>query len=343
MIEIDGSYGEGGGQILRTSLGLSCLTGRPFRIVNIRKERKKPGLMPQHLVSVRVARMVTGASVSGDEKGSTELSFSPADLHCGDFTMDIGTAGSVPLVLQTIIPPLLFAGGKSRVDLQGGTHVPFSPSYHYLAEVFSPLLARVGAALHFSIRSYGFYPRGGGDVTAEIKAAGGVKPLYLEVRGGLLRIRGYSAVGNLPLSIAERQRTAALELIRDRFHGKVPVEVKLLNVPTPGRGTFIFLLAEYENVCTGFTALGELGKRAEQVGEEAALEFITHHATGAALDPHLADQIVSYLALAEGASTFTTSAITNHLLTNLWAVAQFRPFRYSVEGNVGEQGRVRIN
>lgn len=343
MIEIDGNYGEGGGQILRTSLSLSCLTGQPFRIVNIRKGRKKPGLMPQHLVSVRAARMVSNASVSGDEKGSTELTFSPDGLRSGDFALDIGTAGSVPLVLQTIIPPLLFAGGKSRVDLQGGTHVPFSPSFHYLAEVFSPMLSRVGAGVHFSIRSYGFYPRGGGNVTAEIKAAGGIKPLDLEARGGLQRIRGYSAVGNLPLSIAERQRAAALELVRDRLRGKVPIEVKLLNVPTPGHGTFIFLLAEYENIRTGFTSLGALGKRAEQVGEEAAREFITYHATGAALDPHLADQIVSYLALADGASTFTTSAITDHLLTNLWAVTQFHPFRYSVEGNVGEQGRVRIH
>ncbi len=342
MIEIDGSYGEGGGQILRTALSLSCLTGRPFRIVDIRKGRKKPGLMPQHLVSVRAARMVSNASVSGDEKGSTELTFSPAGLRCGDFALDIGTAGSVPLVMQTIVLPLLFAGGRSRVELQGGTHVPFSPSYHYLAEVFSPMLSRLGAFVQFGIGSYGFYPRGGGSVTAEIRAAGGLKPLELEERGKLLRIRGYSAVGNLPLSIAERQRATALELIRDRLHGRVPVEVKLLSVPTQGRGTFIFLLAEYENVRAGFTSLGALGKRAEQVGEEAAREFIAHHGTSAALDPHLADQVVSHLALAEGVSSFTTSAITAHLLTNLWAAAQFRPFRYSVEGNPGEAGRVRI-
>jgi RNA 3'-terminal phosphate cyclase (ATP) len=343
MIEIDGSYGEGGGQILRTSLSLSCLTGQPFRIVNIRKGREKPGLMPQHLVAVRAARMVSGAVVSGDEKGSTELTFSPDTVRSGDFDLDIGTAGSIPLVLQTVIPPLLFAGGGSRVTLQGGTHVPFSPSFHYLAEVFAPMLARLGVELRFSIKSYGFYPRGGGRVTAEIKATAGLRPFNPVERGELLRLHGYSAVGNLPLSIAERQRDAAMELIRERIRGRLPLEVNLLNVPTPGKGTFVFLLAEYENVRSGFTSLGALGKRAEAVGEEAAREFISHHATGAALDPHLADQFVLYLALAEGESSFTTSAITEHLLTSLWAVARFHPCRYSAEGSVGEPGRVRIN
>ena len=343
MIDIDGSYGEGGGQVLRTALSLSCLTNKPFRIVNIRSGRKKPGLMPQHLVAVRGARMVSGASGGGAEKGSTELTFSPNGVRSGDFSLDIGTAGSIPLVLQTIIPPLLFAGGKSRVSLQGGTHVPFSPSYHYLAEVFSPMLARVGARTHFDLGACGFYPRGGGKVTAEIEAAPGLKPLNLMARGKLLGISGYSAVGNLPPSIADRQRSAAVELIRERLHEKVPVEIQLLNVPTPGRGTFVFLLAEYENVRAGFASLGELGKRAETVGEEAADTFIRHHETGAALDPHLADQLVIYLALAEGGSSFTTSVVTEHLLTNLWAVSRFRPFRHTVEGHVGEPGRVQIN
>jgi RNA 3'-terminal phosphate cyclase (ATP) len=197
--------------------------------------------------------------------------------------------------------------------------------------------------VRFSIKSYGFYPRGGGRVTAEIKAAAGLKPFNLAQRGKPVRLNGYSAVGNLLLFIAERQRDAALELIRERIRGRLPLEVNLLNVPTPGKGTFVFLLAEYENVRSGFTSLGALGKRAEAVGEEAAREFISHNATGAAIDQHLADQLVLYLALAAGESSFTTSAITEHLLTNLWAVARFRPCRYSVEGNVGEPGLVRIN
>lgn len=163
MIEIDGSYGEGGGQILRTALALSCLTGKAFRIFNIRKERTKPGLMPQHLVAVRAAAQVAGAAVEGDSRGSTQLRFDPGKIRNGIFHFDIGTAGSVSLVLQTVILPLLFAGGRSTIVLTGGTHVPFSPSYHYLAEVFSPMLARLGGQVTLSVDSFGFYPRGGGD------------------------------------------------------------------------------------------------------------------------------------------------------------------------------------
>ena len=213
MIEIDGSYREGGGQILRTALSLSCLFQKPFRIFNIRKGRKKPGLMPQHLTCVRASQLIANAKVKGDDVGSTELLFSPGEVKSGDFFFDIGTAGSTSLVLQTVIPSLIFSKAKTTVTLKGGTHVPFSPSYDYLAGVFSSFLKKIGVNIKLSIESYGFYPKGGGKVRAEILPVQEIKSLKIAARGNILRMSGYSGVGNLPFSIAERQKNALVERV----------------------------------------------------------------------------------------------------------------------------------
>lgn len=344
MIDIDGSYGEGGGQILRTALSLSCLFKKPFRIFNIRKGRKKPGLMPQHLTCVRAARLLSNAEVKGDHKGSTELLFSPKEVKNGDFFFDIGTAGSTSLVLQTIIPSLVFSKEKTSITLKGGTHVPFSPSFHYVAEVFVSFLKMIGVEIKLSIESYGFYPKGGGKFIADIFPAKGIKPLRIKERGSILRLKGYSGVGNLPLSIADRQRNSMLEKIYSNIKDiKCPVDIELLNVPTPGHGTFIFLLSESENSIAGLTSLGERGKRAEAVGEDAAMEFLGYYSTGAALDSHISDQIVLYLSICKQESIFTTSSITGHLMTNLWVIGLFHEYKYSIEGEIGKTGTVRVN
>jgi RNA 3'-terminal phosphate cyclase (ATP) len=364
MIEIDGSYGEGGGQILRTALSLSCLFKKPFRIFNIRKARKKPGLMPQHLTCVRAAQLLSDAEVMGDDKGSTELLFLPKEVKGGDFYFDIGTAGSTSLVLQTLIPavvfskiintppfpPLLkrgereFLKEKTTIILKGGTHVPFSPCFHYLAGVFAYFLKKIGVDIKLAIDSYGFYPKGGGKVRADIFPIKNIKTLNIMERGRILRLRGYSGVGNLPLTIAERQKGALLKKIYSQIKDlNCPVDIELLNVSTPGQGTFIFLQSESENSIAGFTSLGERGKRAEAVGEEAAMEFLRYYSTNAALDPHISDQIVLYLSLCKKESVFTTSCITQHLLTNLWVIGLFHEFRYSVEGEIGKPGKVKIN
>lgn len=340
MIDIDGSYGEGGGQILRTALALSCLTGKAFRIIDIRKERKKPGLMPQHLLAVRAAAHIARAEVDGDAAGSTQLHFAPGGVRNGVFHFDIGTAGSVPLVLQTVILPLLFAGGRSTVVLTGGTHVPFSPSYHYLSEVFAPMLARLGGRIDLSGDSFGFYPRGGGCVRCTVEAVKSLAPLTIARPGRFLRVNGISAVGNLPAAIALRQRQAALAILDG---AGIEAEIGLAEVSTPGKGTFIFLRGESEVALSGFTALGAIGKRAEMVGEEAARELLAFHRTGAALDQHLADQLIPYLALAPGESSFTTSCVTRHLLTNLWVAGRFIPLRFTVEGEEGKPGTVRLS
>ncbi|MBM4137811.1 MAG: RNA 3'-phosphate cyclase, partial [Nitrospira sp.] len=216
MIEIDGSYGEGGGQILRTSLSLSCLLQKPIRIFNIRRGRKKPGLMPQHLTCVRAATLISNAEVKGDSEGSTELIFRPEEVKSGDYYFDIGTAGSTSLLLQSLLPPLIFSEGKSTIILKGGTHVPFSPPFQYLSDVFVPMLDKLGIKLSLRIESYGFYPKGGGKITVEIHPLSGrifAKHLLFLDRGKIKSLKGVSGVGNLPLTIAERQRGSVQNIL----------------------------------------------------------------------------------------------------------------------------------
>ncbi|MEN6375832.1 MAG: RNA 3'-terminal phosphate cyclase [Smithella sp.] len=331
IIEIDGNYGEGGGQILRTALSLSCLQQIPFKIYNIRKRREKPGLMPQHLTAVRAAQLVTDAEVIGDHKGSIELTLSPNRLKGGDIFYDIGTAGSTSLVFQTLIPALAFGcNQKSAVTLKGGTHVPFSPSFHYLNEVFAPMLSMLGMDVKFKIISYGFYPRGGGEVRMEIHPVRKIMPLILLERGRVTELTGISGVGNLPLSIAERQKNAALAYIAGRMKPFArPIRIDLQNVPGPAQGTFIFLKMHSEHSSAGFTALGARGKPAEKVGQEAAMDLVDFFSSGAPVDQYLADQIVLYLAMCEEESEFVAANISQHLLTNLWVISRFHNLIYS--------------
>lgn len=343
MIEIDGSMGEGGGQVLRSALSLSCLTGRAFRIVNIRKRREKPGLMRQHLMAVQSAARVSGADVEGDRLGSAEVTFIPGAIRPGTYSFDIGTAGAATLVLQTLIPPLAAAPRPSAVSVVGGTHVPFSPSWNYFAEIFWPIVTRLGVKGELSLHAFGFYPRGGGKITCRFPSTADHAPLTLLERGRLLRITGSSAVGNLPLSIAERQAGAALHLLRERLGADVPVTVTPREVRVFGQGTFVFLRAVYEHAVAGFTVLGERGKLAERVGEEAALELLEHDETRMPVDKHLADQLILYLAQARQPSRFATSCITTHLQTNLQVAGMFLDITTGIEGNLGEPGTVTIH
>ena len=342
MIEIDGSVGEGGGQVLRSALSLSCLTGKGFRIVNIRENRQKPGLMHQHLVAVRSAARISAAEVAGDMLGSSQLSFLPGAVRSGDYSFDIGTAGSATLVLQTVIPPLLAAHGKSGVTVTGGTHVPFSPSWNYFAEVFWPAITRLGVRGDVGLGRYGFYPRGGGRIRCSVEPLAVPSALSLMERGRLLRVTGTSAVGNLPLTIAERQLHAAALLLEKELGRELPIRMDTRELRVFGQGTFIFLRCEYEHAVAGFTALGERGKPAERVGEEAALELLEHHRTGMPVDPHLADQLVLYLARAEAPSVFATSRITTHLETNLLVAGYFLDLTTGITGEIGGPGTVSI-
>jgi RNA 3'-terminal phosphate cyclase (ATP) len=243
-------------------------------------------------------------------------------------------------VLQTIILPLCVAGHPSHVTVKGGTHVPWSPSFHFLKYVFTPLVRRLGGRIELDIEKWGWYPAGGGLVTAKLEPVGAFKPITITERGRLLSVRGVSAVANLPAAIAERQARQALKLLGSRG---IDAEIESVSAPSPGKGTLFFLLAEFENVIVGFDSLGAIGKRAEQVADEACRDLFAYLDSCGALEPHLADQVVPFLALARGASEFTTSRITQHLLTNMWVVKQFLDVDIEVEGNEGEEGRVKIN
>lgn len=340
MIEIDGSLGEGGGQLLRTALSLSSICQKPFRIYNIRKGRKTPGLKPQHLLCVQALKEVCCAKVRGDCKGSEEITFLPGPARGGDYDFRVTTAGSTSLVLQAILPALVMAKRSSTIALSGGTHVPFSPPYDFISEVFLPILGKVGVLAESRIEQYGFYPKGGGRIELALEPAAGMRALDLTDGGEIRRVRGVSGVANLPYSIGERQRSAALQALADRGY-EARMEIRTL--PAIGQGTFVFLIAETEDWPAGFSALGERGKRSEVVGAEAAGYFLNYAASGACLDSHLADQIVLYLALAKGESRFTTSEITNHLLTNLEVIKRFIPLEAHVRGTRGSAGTVVLD
>jgi RNA 3'-terminal phosphate cyclase (ATP) len=345
VLVIDGSYGEGGGQVLRTSLSLSAITGRPLRLVNIRAARRKPGLMPQHLTGVRAIARVCNAAVQGDKLDSQELTFLPGTApQAGSYTFDVaqaakgGSAGSVGLVAQTVLLPLALASGTSEVTLRGGTHVPWSPVYDYLKRVYLPTLKWMGAEAKVQIVKWGWYPEGGGEVKVTVQ---GLPPgvrlegVTLRQRGQLLRVRGLSASSNLPKHVRERQEGAALQVLRS---SGINPRLDVLDAPSKGTGSIVFLWAEFENVVAGFTALGERGKPAERVAEEASRALLDYLHGDAALDRHLADQVILPLALAAGPSTFTAETVTQHLLTNAWVVNQFFPGRVRVEGVEGTPG-----
>jgi len=341
MIEIDGSYGEGGGQILRTALALSSLLKEPFRIFNIRKNRKKPGLQPQHLMAVKACGEITGAEVEGAFQGSSELAFEPGPTRFGRFEFDIGTAGSTSLLFQSLLPPLALSGGGSELTLKGGTHVPMSPAFDYINEVFLPTVAKLGVKCRAEIESFGFYPRGGGLARFFIGPSECLIHAAFLSRGKLNKVKITSAVCGLPVSIAQRQRDSALEVLKG-FDAET--EIKEVHSFAGAKGTFVFILSLYENSLAGFSSIGERGKRAEVVGAEAAYDFLKYEKAGDyALDPHLADQIVLYLALSQSPCSFKTSLITEHLLTNLWVLEKFLKLTYKVEGEKGGPGGVSLH
>jgi RNA 3'-terminal phosphate cyclase (ATP) len=333
LIEIDGSYGEGGGQILRTSLTLSILTGKPLRIYRIRAGRKEPGLRPQHLMSAHAAAQISGGKLTGAELGSTELLFHPGSIRPGNYTLDVASvkasAGATTLIFQTIFLPLGFAISPSRIVLKGGTHVPWSPPADYIQQVFLPTVGPMGIQIKLKNPVKGVYPIGGGVLETTIDPIKPhLKPLRIQDRGQLKQIHILSTVANLPLSIAKRQLSRATALLTEpglRSVGEIGT------MESPGKGTFCFILAEFEYVRAGFSALGAIGKPAEQVADEAVEDFLRFFRGQGSLDPHLADQVVLCMALAEGESTVTVSEVTDHLKTNIWVIEQFLSVKFNLK------------
>jgi len=332
MISIDGSFGSGGGQILRTALALSCLTQKAFQLKNIRANRPNPGLQAQHCTCVSASQEICGAKVEGNEIGSQKLVFQPSEVKPGNYSFEVGTAGSVSLVFQSIFLPLVFAQNSSTLKITGGTHVKWAPVVDYVEKIF---LHAVNPHSNIRILKHGFYPSGGGIVEAEIKPAE-IQAINKTERGELKKITGVSAVANLPAEIAKRQKTSALKKLVG-FDVKIAEETATALSP----GTFVFLRAEYENVVAGFSSLGERGKSAEKVGEEAADAFLRFHSSNACVDEHLGDQLIPFMALAQGKSEMA-AFLTRHLLTNVKTCEQFLGVKFEIEGNSNEVGRVAV-
>lgn len=335
MIEIDGSQGEGGGQILRSALALSLLTGRAFAIARIRAKRKKPGLMRQHLVAVDAAVRVGNAEVRGAALGSGELVFQPGAVHAGEYHFCIGTAGSATLVLQTILPPLLRASGESRIVIEGGTHNPMAPPFDFLDRTFAPLLNRIGPRMTPRLIQPGFFPAGGGAIAAEITPPRQWRRLELTERAAPRGRRARALVAKLPTEIGRRE----LEVVRERL-GWSPAELAVEEIrDSRGPGNVLLLELSYENVTETITAFGERGVRAEAVAEAAVAEARAYLAGDAPVGEHLADQLLLPLALGAG-GTYRAAAISSHARTNLTIIQMF----LGIEAEIAEErGAFRID
>jgi RNA 3'-terminal phosphate cyclase (ATP) len=336
LIVLDGSRGEGGGQILRTALTLSLVTGRPFRIAKIRANRDKPGLRPQHLKAVEAAALLGNADVAGAEVGSRDVVFRPGEFAPRDLTIDIGTAGSTGLILQTLhLPIAMRAETAVRIVLTGGTFNPKAPPFPFLDQTWRGHLANLGMPIALTMPSAGFYPRGGGRLEAWIEPAR-PRPWVRTTRGDLLRIRGVAGVANLRDDIAQRLRDRALERLA-AAGWDVPIEIETTSWPSPGQGAAISLTAEHAGSPPAtFVGLGERGKP-----ELAAFLNVPD----GAVDPHSADQLLLPLALAEGRSVYTVSEVTEHLRTNAATIRAFLDRNIVVEEAVapGQPGRVIVD
>jgi RNA 3'-terminal phosphate cyclase (ATP) len=339
-IALDGAQGEGGGQILRTALALSAVTGQGFRIDRIRANRLRPGLRPQHLAAVRALAMSCGAEVHGAFDGSPDLRFLPGAVSAGSYSFDIGTAGAATLVLQAVLPVLATAAGTSRVEVAGGTHVPRSPSHHFLARHWCEVVGRLGLRPHLQLERAGFFPRGEGRVGADVGPWSRPATLDLSQRGALVEVRGIAGAARLRGDVAQRAAEAARALFWEQRRMETQWEVVELNAASPG--AFLQVEVVFEVGRAAFSLLGERGLRAEVMGERAArraLRFIEDEE--AAVDPWLADQLAVPLAVAGGGGRLQTPEVTSHLET---VAAVLRRFGFNAEtwGRLGGPGGLEV-
>ena len=318
MLTIDGSFGEGGGQIIRTSLSLSLVTGKPFHVERVRARRDKPGLRQQHLTAVNAAAAVGHAIVEGAAVGSNEFTFVPGSVTPGEYVFNIGTAGSSTLVLQTVLPPLMIAGGPSILRIEGGTHNVHAPPYDFVERTFLPLVRRIGPHVDIELERYGFYPPGGGRFTVLIEPADEFQRLDLLERGPITGRRARALVVNLPASMAERELTVIKEkmgLNNDELYAEISDNAI-------SRGTAAMVELESADVTELFSRIGERGVPAEVIAEHAANEAMAYLATPAAVGEHLADQLLIPMALAKGGS-FCTGMLSLHTQTNIEVIQKF--------------------
>jgi RNA 3'-terminal phosphate cyclase (ATP) len=320
MLTIDGSFGEGGGQIIRTSLALSLITGKAFRVYNVRARRERPGLQRQHLTAVTAAAAIGGARVDGAHIGSKEFTFVPCEVKAGEYKFSIGTAGSTMLVLQAVLPPLMIACEPSLLLFEGGTHNVHAPPFEFIQRTFLPLVGRVGPSVSVELQRYGFYPPGGGRFNVYVEPARELKRLDLVERGAILSERARALVVNLPPHIGERELVVASEQL-----GWIPDQLDLeTSTNALSAGNVFTISVESESLTEIFTGVGERGVRAEQIASCVVHEAQKYLEVGAPVGEHLADQLLIPLALARGGS-YTTGTPTLHTTTNIEVIKKFLP------------------
>lgn len=317
MITIDGSVGEGGGQVLRTALSLSLLSGRPFRIEKIRAGRKRPGLLRQHLTAVKAAAKIGQAKVEGAAIGSAALSFVPGTVRPGEYRFAVGTAGSATLVFQTVLPALMIADGPSRLTLEGGTHNPWAPPFDFLQRAFLPIIGRLGPNVLATLTRPGFYPAGGGEFIVNIEPEPALRPIDLLQRGEIVRCGACAIVSRLPLAIARRE----LKTIQDCLSLAEDC-VTAETVDSPGPGNCVTIEIQSREITEVFTGFGRKGVPAEKVATGVADEAQRYLAAGVPIGEHLADQLLIPMALAGGGS-FRTLPPSSHTRTNIDVLRRF--------------------
>ncbi len=330
LITIDGSQGEGGGQIVRSSLALSLLTGKPFSIVKIRAGRKKPGLALQHLTAVRAAARVGNAELTGDEIGSREITFRPNDFLGGHFEFPIQTAGSSTLVLQTILPPLMLASGESSVTITGGTHIMMAPPYDFIVKSYLSQVQKLGPRFNAELAAYGFYPVGGGKIKIGIQPASSLGRLEITERGKLLHRKATAIVSRLPRHIAERE----IRKLQSRS-GWQPKCFEIIEIEEPvGPGNVVLIELAYENVTEVFTGFGKQGLRAEQVADQAWRQVKKYLNSEWPIGEHLADQLMLPLGIGAhfgtGGGRFLTGPLSQHSKTHIDILKTFLDIRIDV-------------
>ena len=337
LLHIDGSQGEGGGQVLRTALGLSLVTGRPFQIDAIRARRRKPGLMRQHLTAVQAAGDVGRARLRGAELGSTSLRFEPGEVRAGEYEFRIGTAGSTSLVLQAVLPAMLVSDQDWFVRIHGGTHNRMAPTAPFLAHSFVPMLDRMGARVSVHLERAGFYPAGGGILSCQKRAGGDLRPLDILERGKLLEKEAGALVAQLPRSIARREIAVITKGLAWQKNRTIIEEIE----DSQGPGNTCWIRLAYEHSTAWFTGFGEQRKSAERVAHsclDEAKDFLAHDAP---IEKHLCDQLLLPLALSGGGS-FRTTAPTAHSLTNAEVIQAFLPIDIRFEKEPGRAWLVTL-
>jgi len=344
MIEIQGDILEGGGQIIRTSLSLAALTSENIHITKIRHKRPNPGLQPQHVTATKAIAALCDAQTEGLTQDSTELIFKPNVHKAGKFKFDVGTAGSIPLVLQAIMPCIAFAPNRVELEITGGTDVKWSPPIDYIRLVTLPTLHLMGYELNLTVNRRGHYPKGGGNVSLSVNPPRRLRNITLTQRDQLTSIEGVSHCVKLPSHVAQRQADSAMRTLTETGYSAPKIKVESYvpdHDPHIGPGSGITLVANYTNgLVIGADALGERGKPAEQVGEEAARKLIEELNSQASLDRHMGDIVIPYMAVAEGRSEISVSQITMHTLTNIHVAEKILKVKFQIDGPVGQAGRI---